>query len=77
MKPLTVEQNLDRIVRENGNTFWYAHELSKFLTYKSFDSFKNVVRKAKASLERLGVDSEVEFSYEDIDGLKTWKLSRF
>ena len=77
MKSLTVEQNLDKIARENGNTFWYAHELSEFLTYKSFDSFKNVVRKAKASLERLDVDSEVEFSYMDINGLKTWKLSRF
>ncbi len=77
MKSLTVKQNLDNIARENGNTYWYAHELSEFLTYKSFDSFKNVVRKAKASLERLNVDSEVEFSYQDIDGLKTWKLSRF
>lgn len=77
MKSLTVKQNLDRIARENGNTYWYAHELSEFLTYKSFDSFKNVVRKAKASLERLNVDSEVEFFYQDINGLKTWKLSRF
>lgn len=43
MKSLSIEQNINKIAKENGDTYWYTNELSEFLTYRSFDSFKNVL----------------------------------
>lgn len=69
--------SVEDIAQENGIRFWYAHDLSKYLDYKDFDSFKNVVKKARASADQIGVDSDDEFISVEIDGKRTFKLTRF
>ncbi len=58
---INTESNLEAIAEENGIRFWYADKLAEYLGYASYDSFKNVIRKARASSEQLGVETDDEF----------------
>ncbi|MDD3266662.1 MAG: damage-inducible protein D [Burkholderiales bacterium] len=77
---MTTGQNLsiEDIAKENGIRFWYAHDLSKYLEYKDFDNFKSVIKKARATMDQIGgIDSDDEFIPMEVDGIKTYKLTRF
>lgn len=63
--------------KENGILFWYAHELSVFLEYPDFASFKFAVRMARAAADQAGFDSDKDFIPVTINDLETYKLTRF
>jgi DNA-damage-inducible protein D len=69
--------SLENIANENGSRFWYAHDFAAYLGYKDFDSFMKVIRKARASSEQIGIDTDSEFRIEEIKGKRTFKLTRF
>jgi len=69
--------SLEDIAEENGIRFWHAHKLSEFLGYKDFDSFQDVIRKARVSSEQIGIDTDSEFVLSEYGGEKTYKLTRF
>ena len=70
--------SIEDLAKENGITFWYAHDLSEYLEYKDFDTFKNVVKKARASADHIGgIDSDDEFISIELNGRRTFKLTRF
>ena len=69
--------NIEDLGQENGKRFWWAHELSDWLGYKNFNSFKNVVRRAMADADSIGVDSLSEFEPAKHVELSTYKLTRF
>lgn len=68
---------IEDIAQENGQAFWWAHEISNHLGYASFDSFKNVIRRAMSDADSIGVDSLNEFEPIKHNGISTYKLSRF
>ncbi len=72
-----LEQSFELMQKENGIVGWYAHELSEFLEYADFNTFKTVVRNARASADQSGFDSDKDFIATFKDGLETYKLTRF
>jgi DNA-damage-inducible protein D len=69
--------SLEDIAEENGIRFWHAHKLSEFLGYKDFETFQQVIRKARVSSEQIGIDTDAEFVISEYHGGKTYKLTRF
>ncbi len=69
--------NIEQLGNENVRRFWWAHELSVFLGYKSYDSFANVVKRAIQDAINLNVDWQTEFEGAKQGNLSTYKLSRF
>lgn len=72
-----LEQSFELMQKENGSVGWYAHELSDFLGYADFNTFKQVVRKARASTDQAGFDSDKDFIVVKKDDIETYKLTRF
>lgn len=72
-----LEQSFELMQKENGIIGWYAHELSEFLEYSDFATFKTVVRKARASADQSGFDSDKDFVATKVDDIETYKLTRF
>lgn len=72
-----LEQSFELMQKENGIIGWYAHELSEFLEYADFTTFKAVVRKARASADQSGFDSDKDFVATSKDNMETYKLTRF
>lgn len=78
MENNTKMMSLEDIAKENGIRYWFAHELSDFLEYKDFDTFKNVIKKARTTMDQIGgIDSDEEFISVEVNGLRTYKLTRF
>ena len=67
-----LELSFESISKANETTYWFAHDLAKFLEYSDFDSFnKNVIKKARIASDQFGIDSDEEFSlYINNDGFK-------
>lgn len=67
--------------RQNGQLYWYAHELMDLLGYQSWGSFQSVITRAMGACTRLGLDPTESFAAETVieDGKprKTYRLSRF
>ena len=49
-------------IDENGVEFWYARELQFLLDYVKWDTFKNVVQKAKEACQNSGYNIDDHFS---------------
>ncbi len=75
------EISFNKLSIENGNTYWYANDLMKYLGYQSFLSFRNAINKAISICTSLGIDVVNNFTQEfrEIDGKKVTdhRLSRF
>jgi len=67
--------------RQNGQTYWYAHDLMQWLGYSSWQSFRNVITKAIGLCSRIDLDPTESFIRDeiDIDGkpTRTYRLTRF
>ena len=57
------EQNFEEIkhINDDGMEYWYARELAKVLEYKSWDKFKNVLKKSIIACEKSNNDSKNHF----------------
>ncbi len=77
MENNNLEQSFELMQKQNGINGWYAHELSNLLGYTDFNTFKQVVRKARASADQTGLDSDKDFISININGVDTYKLTRF
>lgn len=69
--------SFEDLANENGCRFWYAHDFGEYLGYKDFESFMAVIRKARSSSEQIGIDTDTEFKVTEINGRRTFKLTRF
>jgi DNA-damage-inducible protein D len=75
-------EEFERIAKENGVKFWFAHEFMLKLGYETWSSFKTVVNKAVSLCARIGVDSVeaiIPFEAHDENGkpFNSYKLTRF
>lgn len=74
---LEVLESFESLHKEDEIVYWYAHELSDWLGYTKFDTFKSVIKNARASADQAGFDGDKDFIKCEIDGLDTFKLTRF
>jgi DNA-damage-inducible protein D len=63
--------------KENGIRYWSAHEFMKNLGYDNWNTFKSVIQRAMTSCLQLGIDTEEVFIAFELEGIKSYKLTRF
>ena len=71
---------------ENGVEFWYARELQKLMEYAKWDTFKNVIEKAKEACKNSNIEplehfpevrKKVEIGSGAEKEIKDYKLTRY
>lgn len=70
-------QEFEDDAKENGITYWDAHDFMEKLGYESWNSFKSVIQKAMSSCLQLNIDADEVFIPFDFNGIKSYKLTRF
>ena len=69
---------IESMIKENGQDFWDAREVSDFLEYKSYDSFRNVISRAMTLASKVLENTMDEFQpVREEDGKENYRLSRF
>ena len=69
--------SIEQLGHNNGQRYWWAHEISNHLGYKTYASFKKVISRAINSCEKMGIDWADEFQPCIDNNVSTFKLSRF
>lgn len=70
-------QLFEAAARENGIRYWSAHDFMETLGYENWLSFRSVLQRAQTSCLQLGIDADEVFIPYDLDGVKSYKLTRF
>ena len=71
-----VAREIEGMSTSNGDTRWDARELADWLGYK-WESFRNVITRARATAESLNIQASDEFVRADCEKGETYKLTRF
>lgn len=70
-------QKFENDAKENGITYWIAHDFMEALGYESWSSFRGVIQKAMSSCLQLNIDADEVFIPFHFNGSKSYKLTRF
>jgi DNA-damage-inducible protein D len=77
-----ISDNFEQSAKDNGFTYWLAHDLMAKLGYQTYDSFMRVINKAIASCAQLNISvadnfEATVFTNKEGETISSFKLTRF
>lgn len=70
-------KQIESLGTQNGDARWWADELSEYLGYATFASFKNVIHRAMHDAISIGVEVTHEFQSAQHGNIESYRLTRF